>query len=146
MSALGHCRTGIVPDRNDPCRHRSGEGHRVGIEVASYDCYQKTRLSRYHAGGFVTCSRMPAIASIPDFTPEVLLPRPQARKRGPGPGMIGALIQTAWVTGCRLDELVSAERRHLNHDRRELTVIGKGNKLRVIGLDYGECQLGSVCC
>ena len=67
-------------------------------------------------------------------------------KRGPGPGMMGALIQTALVTGCRLDELVSAERRHLNHDRRELTVIGKGNKLRVIGLDYGECQLGSVCC
>lgn len=53
------------------------------------------------------------------------------------PGMVAALIQAARLTGCRLDELVRAERRHLHHDRRELTVIGKRNKQRTIGLDYG---------
>src|SRR5262249_37765298 len=51
------------------------------------------------------------------------------------PGLLGAMIRAAWSTGCRQDELVKAERRHLDHDRRELTVIGKGNKLRVIGLE-----------
>lgn len=54
------------------------------------------------------------------------------------PGMLAAMIQAAWATGCRQDELVRAERPRLDHERRELTVIGKGNKLRVIGLDYGD--------
>jgi integrase/recombinase XerD len=53
------------------------------------------------------------------------------------PGLMGAIIQAARVTGCRLEELVGAVRANLDHTRRELTVIGKGKKLRVIGLDYG---------
>lgn len=53
------------------------------------------------------------------------------------PGLMAGLIRAARLTGCRLEELVTATRANLNHDRRELTVIGKGNKLRVIGLDYG---------
>lgn len=53
------------------------------------------------------------------------------------PGLLAAMAQAAWATGCRQDELVKAQRQHLDHDRQELTVIGKGNKLRVIGLDYG---------
>jgi len=57
------------------------------------------------------------------------------------PGLLCAMIQAAWSTGCRQDELVKAERRHLDHDRRELTVIGKGNKLRVIGLEGEGYQL-----
>lgn len=55
------------------------------------------------------------------------------------PGRLAALVETAWKTGCRLDELVTAERQKLDHARRQLTVIGKGNKLRVIDLDYGGC-------
>lgn len=58
------------------------------------------------------------------------------------PGAIAALIAVAWRTGCRLDELVGAERSRLDHTRRQLTVIGKGNKLRVINLDFaGEYEL-----
>jgi integrase/recombinase XerD len=53
------------------------------------------------------------------------------------PGLMAALIRAARLTGCRLEELVTATRAAINHERHELTVIGKGNKLRVIGLDYG---------
>jgi integrase/recombinase XerD len=52
------------------------------------------------------------------------------------PGLMADLIRAAWATGCRLNELAYAQRQNLDHDRHELTVIGKGNKLRVIGLDY----------
>lgn len=54
------------------------------------------------------------------------------------PGCFAAMIRAARVTGCRLDELVTAERTRLDHARRQLTVIGKGNKLRVVGLDFGD--------
>jgi integrase/recombinase XerD len=54
------------------------------------------------------------------------------------PGRLGALIRASWLTGCRQDELVRAERSRLDHGRRQLTVRGKGNKVRVIDLDYGN--------
>jgi integrase/recombinase XerD len=44
------------------------------------------------------------------------------------------LIRAAWVTGARQAELVTAKRSQLDHQRKELTVIGKGNKMRVIDL------------
>jgi integrase/recombinase XerD len=50
------------------------------------------------------------------------------------PGMLAALTRAARATGCRQAELVNARRANLNHERKELTVIGKGNKLRVIDL------------
>lgn len=50
------------------------------------------------------------------------------------PGMLAALTRAALATGCRQAELVNARRTNLNHERKELTVIGKGNKLRVIDL------------
>ncbi len=50
------------------------------------------------------------------------------------PGNFARLIEAAWLTGARLDELVGAERRHLDHSRRQLTLIGKGRKLRTIDL------------
>jgi integrase/recombinase XerD len=53
------------------------------------------------------------------------------------PGRLSALVHAAWLTGCRLEELVGAERGKLDHARRQLTVRGKGNKLRVIDLDFG---------
>jgi integrase/recombinase XerD len=59
------------------------------------------------------------------------------RVAGRAPGAFGVLIRAAWLTGCRLDELVTAERSRLDHVRRQLTVIGKGNKLRVIDVEYG---------
>ena len=53
------------------------------------------------------------------------------------PGCLGGLVHVAWLTGCRLDELASAERTRLDHNRRQLTVRGKRNKLRVVDLDFG---------
>ena len=59
------------------------------------------------------------------------------RMIGRAPGRLGALVHAAWLTGCRLEELVTAERGKLDHARRQLTVRGKGNKTRVIDLDFG---------
>lgn len=50
------------------------------------------------------------------------------------PGNFARLIEAAWLTGCRQDELVTAQRRQIDHARRQLTVIGKGRKLRTIDL------------
>lgn len=47
---------------------------------------------------------------------------------------LGTLAHAAWLTGCRQDELVTAERSRLDHTHKQLTVIGKGNKLRVVHL------------
>lgn len=51
------------------------------------------------------------------------------------PGLFSSMIEAAWMTGCRLDELASAKRSQVDHNRRQLTVRGKRGKLRVIDLD-----------
>ena len=67
----------------------------------------------------------------------ITLPDPADIRRviGKAPGMMASLIEAAWMTGCRIDELVTPKRSQLDHTRRQLTVIGKRNKLRVIDLD-----------
>jgi integrase/recombinase XerD len=55
------------------------------------------------------------------------------------PSLFAGMIRAALKTGARLDELVKADRGHFDRDRRQLTVIGKRNKLRVLDLvDQGE--------
>ncbi len=55
------------------------------------------------------------------------------------PGQVAAMIGAALKTGARLDELKSARRNYFDRGHRQLTVIGKRNKLRVIDLeDAGE--------
>lgn len=55
------------------------------------------------------------------------------------PGLFASLIEAALKTGARLDELAKGVRGHFNPDRKQLTVIGKRNKLRVIDLvDNGD--------
>lgn len=51
------------------------------------------------------------------------------------PGLFAKLIQAALLTGARLDELTKARRTQIDHQRKQLTVVGKRNKLRVIDLD-----------
>ena len=48
------------------------------------------------------------------------------------PGMMGQLMKAAIATGARQAELLRAQRQHIDPVRRQLTLIGKGNKLRVI--------------
>ena len=58
------------------------------------------------------------------------------------PGMIAHIVQAAIATGARQDELLKAHREHVDHARRQMTLIGKGRKLRVISLDiYGGYDL-----
>jgi integrase/recombinase XerD len=51
------------------------------------------------------------------------------------PGMIKDLIRAAMSTGAREDELIRARRDDVDHQRRQLTLIGKRNKRRTIALD-----------
>jgi integrase/recombinase XerD len=51
------------------------------------------------------------------------------------PGMVADMVKVAMATGARQDELLKARRDSVDHDRRQLTIIGKGNKQRVIDLD-----------
>ena len=50
------------------------------------------------------------------------------------PGRLADLIQAALLTGCRMDELVSAKRSQFADSKRQLTVVGKRNKMRTIDL------------
>lgn len=50
------------------------------------------------------------------------------------PPKMAPLIEAALLTGCRLSELTTARYAGVDHARRQLTVTGKGNKLRVIEL------------
>lgn len=50
------------------------------------------------------------------------------------PGALSAMTRVAWLTGCRQDELVTAERRNIDWQRAQLTIVGKGRKLRVVPL------------
>ncbi len=71
----------------------------------------------------------------------IVLPEPDHIRMviAAAPGQFGAMIEAAWKTGARLDELAKAQRLHLDLDRAQLTVIGKRNKLRVLPLtDRGE--------
>jgi integrase/recombinase XerD len=51
------------------------------------------------------------------------------------PGMVSAVMKAAMVTGARQGELLRAQRGHVDDERRQMTLIGKGNKLRVIDLE-----------
>jgi integrase/recombinase XerD len=53
------------------------------------------------------------------------------------PGLFANLIRAAEVTGCRQEELTKAKRTQVDHTSKQLTVIGKGNKIRVI--DIADC-------
>jgi len=55
------------------------------------------------------------------------------------PGLFAKMILAAVQTGAREDELAKAQRHHFDRDLKQLTIIGKRNKLRVIELeDAGE--------
>lgn len=51
------------------------------------------------------------------------------------PGNLAVMIRVALATGCRQDELVTATPRSLNLRLRQLAVVGKGNKVRVVSLN-----------
>lgn len=58
------------------------------------------------------------------------------------PGMFAGMIEAALKTCARLDELAKSQRRQFDRDRKQLTIIGKRNKLRVIDLVDGGDDFG----
>jgi integrase/recombinase XerD len=77
------------------------------------------------------------MARVTERRDPIILPRPQdldlvlAR----APGMVKDLIRAAMATGARQDELLRACRDDIDHDRRQMTLLGKRNKRRSIALD-----------
>ncbi len=58
------------------------------------------------------------------------------------PGMIADVVRVAIATGARQNELLKSRREHIDHERRQITLLGKGRKLRVISLEpYGGYDL-----
>ncbi|WP_457105942.1 tyrosine-type recombinase/integrase [Methylobacterium sp. P5_C11] len=57
------------------------------------------------------------------------------------PGNFKFLIRAALLTGCRQDELVTLERRHVDLARGAISVLGKGNKRRVVSLSEAAVAL-----
>lgn len=58
------------------------------------------------------------------------------------PGMIADMVRLAMATGAREDELLRARHDGIDHERRQMTIIGKRNKQRVIDLDpFGAYDL-----
>jgi integrase/recombinase XerD len=98
-----------------PARHRT-----PGDIMSEY----RARSSR---NARATSSESPGIALVIDHAP----------------GMMADIIRMALATGARENELVQAKRDHIDHTRRQFTVIkGKRAKLRVINLDpFGGYQL-----
>jgi integrase/recombinase XerD len=54
------------------------------------------------------------------------------------PGMIKDMVRAAMATGAREDELLRSRRDDIDHDRRQMTLLGKRNKRRSISLDPFE--------
>lgn len=57
------------------------------------------------------------------------------------PGRFSDLIRAAHLTGCRMDELVSAKPSQFSESRRQLTVRGKRSKIRTIDLSESAFQV-----
>src|SRR5262249_57290196 len=79
---------------------------------------------------------LPKLALVPERRDPIMLPsdRDIELVLERAPGMVGAMITAALKTGARENELAEAKRIDIDHARKQLTVIGKRNKLRVIDL------------
>ena len=51
------------------------------------------------------------------------------------PGMVKDLVRAAMATGARQDELLRARRDEIDHERKQMTLLGKRNKRRSIDLE-----------
>jgi integrase/recombinase XerD len=79
---------------------------------------------------------LPRLKRIKERRDPTVLPRPEdvAKVIARAPGLFAALIAAARATGARQEELAGAKHSYLDRRGKRLTVIGKGNKLRVIDL------------
>jgi integrase/recombinase XerD len=66
----------------------------------------------------------------------IVLPEPADTEAviAEAPGMLKAMIRVAWKLGARQEELASLTWPRIDLERRQATIVGKGNRLRVIDL------------
>jgi integrase/recombinase XerD len=81
----------------------------------------------------------PVLSSLEDITEgkrKIDLPRLEDIELalGRAPDMIASVARVAKATGARLEELITARRDQIDHDRKQLMVVGKGDKRRTIDL------------
>jgi integrase/recombinase XerD len=76
------------------------------------------------------------LALVPERRDPIQLPtdRDIALVMERAPGMVGQMMRAALVTGAREDELAKAKRIDIDHTHKQLTIVGKRNRLRVIDL------------
>jgi integrase/recombinase XerD len=81
---------------------------------------------------------LPRLGRIKERRDPINLPHDEdiALVKSRAPGLWPYLVDAALKSGCREDELIKATRRDLDDKRKELTVIAKGNKRRVIDLSW----------
>jgi integrase/recombinase XerD len=88
---------------------------------------------------------LPKLARLKERRDPIVLPTDKdiALVLEHAPRAVADMMRVALATGAREDELVQAKRDHVDHERRQLTVIkGKRAKLRVIDLDpFGGYEL-----
>jgi integrase/recombinase XerD len=87
---------------------------------------------------------VPRMSLISERRDPIALPTDEQISKviGQAPGMLAQLIEAAWRTGCRQSELVNATRSQFAHNSRQLTVIGKRGKIRVVDLEpFGAFDL-----
>jgi integrase/recombinase XerD len=80
---------------------------------------------------------LPRMQRIKERRDPITLPRTEDIDLviGRSPGMVKDLIRAAMATGAREDELLRAQRDAIDHQHRQMTVIGKRNKRRTFELD-----------
>jgi integrase/recombinase XerD len=80
---------------------------------------------------------LPKLALVPERRDPIRLPtdRDIALVMERAPGMVGEMMRAALATGAREDELAKSKRIDVDHKHRQMTIVGKRNKLRVIDLD-----------
>ena len=83
---------------------------------------------------------LPKLRLVPERRDPIMLPvdRDIALVLDRAPGAVAHMITAALKIGAREDELARAKRVDIDHGRKQLTVIGKRNKLRVIDLEPFE--------
>lgn len=77
------------------------------------------------------------LALIPERRDPIVLPldRDIELVASRAPAGVAALLYAALKTGAREAELIRAQRASIDHTHRQMTIVGKRNKLRVIDLD-----------
>lgn len=80
---------------------------------------------------------LPRLKRVKERRDPIVLPDPKHIQMviDRAPGLFAKMIEAAWKTGARESELAFARRTQVDHARKQLTVVGKRNKLRVVDLD-----------